>query len=107
MEQTCGGYVTSLERGVHWWGEKRIKTCTQSNDHSVLTWHLISHGEKTFNAFMILQCTWLTALNVSILLWEVKQFKSRVISENVNGKFWQSPQNAFIAFQGKRLQRKF
>lgn len=46
MEQTCRGYVTSLERGVHWWGEKRIKTCTQSNDHSVLTWHLISHGEK-------------------------------------------------------------
>lgn len=52
-------------------GRKRIKTCAQSNDQSMLTWHLISHRERTLNAFIILQCTWLTALNVSVLLYQV------------------------------------
>ena len=37
METVKRGYFTSLEGGMHWWEEKRIKTCTQSNDHSVLT----------------------------------------------------------------------
>lgn len=91
--QAHRGYVTS-EGGVHWWGEKRIKTWTQSNNHSMLTWHLISHREKTLNAFIILQCMWLTALNISVLLYQVKQFKSRVISEDLSGKLWQSPKSA-------------
>lgn len=41
-----GLYVTSLGGGVHWWGEKRIKIYTQSNDPSMLTWHLIYHREE-------------------------------------------------------------
>lgn len=45
---------------------------------------------KPLNIFMILQCAWLTAWNISVLLDHAQQFKSRAISEDPNGKHWQS-----------------